>query len=229
MRSRRRRGLDRWPGTRRPSGHGRRGARDVDDQRAAIVTLDEPGRDERDGRNEEGRQGPQETHRDHGRDERGGDLELGRVLGSQELRNDRTNVNTPASGLTRWCQATKSPHHPNTQLRSRSVSRVRAVPGAWRRHDRGRYSVVAPSAKAGSGKVVCRFSGRLTYMICPPLRGGSLDRTCWNVHTSRSNCTGFPAKPVQDLCARRQRRVRLVAWRTSCARSRHPRLPRCSM
>jgi len=39
-------------------------------------------------------------------------------------------------------------------------------------------------------------SGRLDTWTGLPSRGGSLDRTCWNVHTSRSNCTGFPAKPV---------------------------------
>src|SRR5919197_6626263 len=49
-----------------------------------------------------------------------------------------------------------------------------------------------------------------------PSVGGSLDRTWRNVHTSRSHCTDFSAKPVQDMYARRQRCVRLVPW-VGCA------------
>ena len=136
---------------RRPSrGDGRRGARDVDDQRAPSVTLDQPGRDERDGGDEEGRQGaPGSPPRSWPRRTRRRPLSWAEYWAASSSAMTALNVKTAAKRLDDgWVAGDKvTAHHPNTHDSARDQG---GECGPWAtlgvRHERGRYSVVSPWA-----------------------------------------------------------------------------------
>jgi hypothetical protein len=196
----------------------RRGAGEVDQQRPPAVAVDDPDRDVGDHRDQERRDRPEEPHRQHPGTKAAESRSWAAYRAPSSSATRAQNVNTPAKGLTRGAQGdivtpTTPTHNTAAATLVASAGRARgwAAVIAWTLQPPGHRTRKAVQKKGLA-------SGRLDTWTGLPSRGGSLDRTCWNVHTSRSNCTGFPAKPVQDLCARRQRRVRLVPWRSSCAR-----------